>query len=89
MAEFVKLNERAVTVNRAAELTGYSVAHIYRLVREHKIPFHKRSGKSNKGAVRFFESELENWIKSDWGFSPAEADIHAKADEILAKSLEE
>lgn len=79
----VTLNERLVKVARAAELTGYSVAHIYRLVREGKIPFHKRPGTSNKGAVRFYESELADWIKNTWTFSPAESDVHAAAEKIV------
>lgn len=79
----VTLNERPVKVDRAAELTGYSVAHIYRLVRERKIPCHKRQGLKNKGAVRFYESELADWIKNTWTFSPAESDVHAAAEKIV------
>lgn len=81
--EAVKLNEQAVKIGRAAELTGYSVAHIYRLVREGKIPFHKRVGKSNKGAVRFYESEINDWIKNGWEFSPAQDELHEMAEKIL------
>ena len=85
--DMVRLNERAVKVARAAELTGYSVAHIYRLVREGKIPYHKRAGRSNKGAVRFYESEINDWIKNGWEFSPAQDDIHAEAEKLLGGTV--
>lgn len=79
----VRLNERPIKIARVAEITGYSVSHVYRLVHEEKIPFHKRGGVGTKGAVRFYESEITDWMKSGWGFSPAEGDLHGQAEKIL------
>lgn len=68
-ANAVKLNERPVKVGRVAEITGYSAGYIYQLVSAGKIPFHKHGGAGTKGAVRFYESEITDWIKNGWGFS--------------------
>lgn len=79
----VKLNERPIMVARVAEITGYSKGYVYQLVSQQKIPFHKRGGTGTKAAVRFFESEITDWMKSGWGFSPAQDDIHDAAEKIV------
>lgn len=79
----VKLNERPIKVARVAEITGYSEGYIYQLVSSGKIPFHKRGETGSKGAVRFFESEIIDWLKNGWGFSPAQDDIYASAEKIV------
>lgn len=79
----VKLNERPVNVQRAAEFTGYSVGYIRNLVSKGKIPFHKRGAAKGAGAVRFFESELADWMKREWSFSPAQSDLCERAEKIL------
>lgn len=84
-ANAVKLNERPVKVGRVAEITGYSAGYIYQLVSAEKIPFHKHGGAGTKGAVRFYESEITDWIKNGWGFSPSQDDISAKAEKILGE----
>ena len=83
--DIARLNERPIKIDRVAEITGYSVSHVYRLVHEAKIPFHKRGGAGTKGAVRFYESEITDWMKNGWGFSPAEDDLHGQAEKILER----
>lgn len=83
MGDAVKLNERPVTTARAAEFTGYSKAHIYRLVHEGRIPYHKRGSAKGSGALRFYESELSRWMKDDWHFSPASGGLHETAERLL------
>lgn len=79
----VRLNERPIKVARVAEITGYSKGYVYQLVSLGKIPFHKRGGTGTKAAVRFFESEITDWMKSGWGFSPAQDDILDAAEKIV------
>ena len=77
------LNERPITIDHVAEITRYSKGYLYQLVSAGKIPFHKRGNIGGKGAVRFYESEIMDWMRSGWGFSPAEDDLHGQADKIL------
>lgn len=79
----VRLNERPIRISQVADITGYSQSHLYRLVREGRIPFHKNGRAGSKGAVRFYESEIDDWIKNGWVFSPAQANLDAQADKIL------
>lgn len=79
----VRLNERPITIDRVAEITRYSKGYLYQLVSAGKIPFHKRGSIGSKGAVRFYESEITDWMISEWGFSPAEDDLHGQAEKIL------
>lgn len=79
----VRLNERPIRISQVADITGYSQSHLYRLVREGRIPFHKNGRAGSKGAVRFYESEIDDWIKNGWVFSPAQTDLDAQADKIL------
>lgn len=90
-ANAVKLNERPVKVGRVAEITGYSAGYIYQLVSAGKIPFHKHGGAGTKGAVRFYESEITDWIKNGWGFSPSQDDISAQTvhESVVLKQVEE
>lgn len=50
----------ALTVEEAAEFTGYSVPTIYDLIHKKKIPHSKPSGKPF-----FSRSELERWMLSN------------------------
>ena len=79
----VRLNERPIKVARVAEITGYAKGYVYQLVASGKIPFHKRGGPGTKGAVRFYESEITDWIKNGWEYSPAQDDVSSRADEII------
>lgn len=76
------LNERPVTVGRVAEITGYSKGYIYQLVSSGKIPFHKRGEAGTKAAVRFYESEITDWMKNGWGYFPAREEVSAEAERI-------
>lgn len=82
-SNMVRLNEQPVKVSRVAEITGYSEGYVYQLVKAKKIPFHKRGEAGTKGAVRFYESEINDWIKNGWGFSPAQEDLHCEAEKIV------
>ncbi|MGP1444334.1 helix-turn-helix transcriptional regulator [Treponema sp.] len=77
----VKLNERPVKVARIADLTGYSKDYIYQLVHRGKIPFHKRGDAGSKGTLRFFESEVTEWIMKS--FTPSVSDLYEQANKIL------
>ena len=44
-------------INDAANFTGYSVAHLYRMVRTGQIPARK-VGRT----IRFVSAELEEWV---------------------------
>lgn len=81
----VRLNERPIKAARVAEITGYSKGYVYQLVSWGKIPFHKRGEAGGKGAVRFFESEITDWMKHDWEFSPSQNEIHAEAEKIVGE----
>lgn len=48
---------RILRINQVAEMLQYSKWHIYRLVSEKKIPFHKK-GKT----LFFYEAEIHEWI---------------------------
>ena len=77
----VKLNERPIKAEQVAEMLGYSRGYVYQLVMRKKIPFHKWG--KGKGAVLFFESEILNWIRNTWEYSPAQNDIEQRAGKIL------
>lgn len=55
--------ETLYTVNELAEALKVSEVWLYRLVREDKIPYVRVAGK----AVRFKESEIEEWIEKGRG----------------------
>ncbi len=52
------MQEKLMTVTDVAERLGYSVGHIYNLVKDRAIPFKKLSRK----ALRFEADEIERWI---------------------------
>ncbi|MBQ3799621.1 MAG: helix-turn-helix domain-containing protein [Treponema sp.] len=79
----VTLNERPVSIARVAEITGYSRGYLYVLVHEKKIPFHKRGAAGGKSRLRFYESEINAWVREGWTFSPAQGDINAEAERIV------
>ena len=70
-------------IKDVAEITGYSKGYVYQLVSQQKIPFHKRGGAGTKAAVRFYESEINDWMKNGWGFSPAQDDIQSEAEKLV------
>jgi excisionase family DNA binding protein len=47
-----------MTIDKAAEFSGFSVAYLYELVREKKIPHYKPLG----GRIIFKKSEIEDFL---------------------------
>lgn len=79
----VRLNERPVKVDRVAELTGYSKGYIYQLIHKGQIPYHKRGGTGTKSAVRFYESEINDWMRNDWESVASNDVMDGMADRLL------
>jgi excisionase family DNA binding protein len=50
--------EEPINVEQAAKHLGFDIQTIYRMVREDRIPSHKKTTR-----LFFFKSELNNWIK--------------------------
>lgn len=82
-ADAVRLNERPVNVARVAEITGNSKGYVYNLVMQGKIPYHKNGSRGGKGAVRFYESEVNAWMRDGWTFVDSQGGLHEAADKIL------
>jgi excisionase family DNA binding protein len=73
--------EKPLGIKEAAEFTGYSMSHLYKLIHFGKIPCHKPGGK--KGRVFFKPSELAEFVYNYKKNSDYE--ISKKADNILNK----
>jgi predicted DNA-binding transcriptional regulator AlpA len=69
--------ERPLSMKDVMEYTGWSRAHIYRLIRLNEFPNHKPTG----GRLFFFESELYDFIVR--GRRAPNYEISEKADAIL------
>lgn len=50
--------DKPMTVQEAAEFLSISMSYLYRLTYQHKIPFHKPTGK----LIYFIREELQKWI---------------------------
>jgi excisionase family DNA binding protein len=61
-----------MTLNEAADLTGLSKSHLYKLTSTRGIPYYKR-GKH----LKFKREELENWLLSDRRATAEEIDAQA------------
>lgn len=53
--------KKYMTVREAAQYTGFSVSHIYRLVSRNAIPHYNPTG--HNGKVVFKCEELETWVE--------------------------
>lgn len=47
-----------IGIEKVAEMTGYSIGHLQRLIREGKGPRHIKLGRK----YFFFEKDIEEWI---------------------------
>jgi predicted DNA-binding transcriptional regulator AlpA len=72
-----KTRERPIRINKVVELSGYSRAYIYKLVRLKKIPFYK----PNNGRIFFYESEILDFLARNR--YAADYEVSAAADAIL------
>ena len=65
-------------ITEAAAYLGYSVGYLYKLTSSKDIPCNKP-----RGTLRFYRSELDEWIKS--GRVPTNAEVRGQADELLRR----
>jgi len=74
--------KKPLTVDQAAEFTGYSKAYLYKLIHLKKIPCYKPGG----GKVLFSEDDLQAFCFRQR--QSADYELHAKADAMLAGGKE-
>ncbi|MCI1210040.1 MAG: helix-turn-helix domain-containing protein [Treponema sp.] len=55
------IDKTPMTINQAAEFTGYSKKYLYRLIHDGVIPYYKPDNRK-KGKVIFCKEELASWI---------------------------
>jgi excisionase family DNA binding protein len=70
--------ESPMDITEAAAYLKYSVSHIYQLTHRHEIPFNKP-----RGTLRFYKSELDEWVRG--GRVLTNAEVQAKAEELLKR----
>ncbi|MDD4933703.1 MAG: helix-turn-helix domain-containing protein [Methylacidiphilaceae bacterium] len=66
------------TIDETAAFLKCSVSHLYALTSRKEIPFNKP-----RGRLRFLRSEIMAWVRG--GRVLTNAEVEAKADELLAK----
>ena len=75
------IHKKAIGIKDAMEFTGYSRAHLYRLIQSRKIPYHKPTG----GKIFFRLNELEEFVSL--GKISADYEVSEKADKILNREM--
>ena len=76
-AEPQQETDNPLSIRDVATLTGLKVATLYGYCQRREIPYHKRGNR-----LRFFKSEIIDWIKT--GKQKTNAEIEAEADAYLS-----